>query len=633
MNSKDQNSIRNSEIRKAVFDDLGNTYTDPDYYQTAFKKLIKYLSQCFQVKITNVKEATTEIGNMILKMHSINDKLKESKKQIKLLSSEIENYKANEKNRPIKEEIQTPNSDLQQNNFSDLQNQIEKLKADLNQRDTYIKSLNSKLVNSESKIQNLSSQILKLQAQKPSNGTDAKSITDAFEDLLMNQESMINDLNNQKTKLLSTITQYDTLFQNLSRMKMSQKSDDVLKLQYQSLLAKTKDQESEIRKLLPSDVLLKVNNSPNFAVEAIKLLISQLTAKSKQKDNNTVPKRQYIDLLTHFENVIGLIRNIADKNYLSNGDEVTAVLKIQCKSISNFIRTKMVEIGIQNLPAEYNIFDAHAFTSPEDQLKVFLQFVTEDDLQTSPLRDLFALFRGICNLNSMLIAYNDRIERNTVDVAVLDQKNKLIEKLHDDYDLLNYQKENFEIKSNQLEIRNKELIKKNTELESKLGNIKISKNEDLQNLQCEISKLKEENRNLKGDMHKMASDQTKKQQIYNLENEKSQIHKKCTALESDNAVLKSHIAELQTLILQQQKDFEIAMRHKDSKYNRLASSTSTTQDTVDAINQRSQKLIKENEFLVEQVLRLQDQISRQNDTIRRLQGDSQQQQKYVNSRK
>ncbi|EAY20956.1 hypothetical protein TVAG_172130 [Trichomonas vaginalis G3] len=328
----------------------------------------------------------------------------------------------------------------------------------------------------------------------------------------------------------------------------------------------------------------------------------------------SVPREKYIDLLSHLDDAISFIRGFCFTGGETIGSDVRSLILSHCIKLSNFLEENMLEIGIENIPREYSIFDARALDTPEKQMNEFLKFASNEDLDMHPIKELFTIFCGIVNVNNMLLNYNKKLEsqienfkKNTVPISRL-------KTLNDEYFEVVQQNASNQVKIEKLEAAIKEITgkpeifyesiiddaKTKTELNETAFNALKKQNEDLiktleeykQTTTQSIESLTDTLNTCKASLDEEV--QQHSQDVDKLTKEKESLQDKIKFLGSELQVAKTALLDLSK-----------KLKEKFAKYKEAIKAQKDTCSMLDAIQNRTNTLIKENECLADKCLNYQ----------------------------
>ena len=377
-------------------------------------------------RISSELENQIEYNNILQeKVNKIPDYealLQQSKDEIRKLKERNERKKACDQNN--EDEIKfykKQNKDLQ-NKCNEQETKITELQTSLNELTCDLSQVKSELSLKESEIsQLLCKDISPIQDQnqlKDEGYTNEKVFTQTLEIF----DNFSNDLKNQISELTK---QRDNLFEILKKY---EKVESILDGDLERTLAENSVLENkleEVQNQLEDEIQssqAKMNDlmgslSSNFEYnfdpgktpyENICNLIEDKMHIVQDSESEASNNEREKLILGQLENAIRFIRSLiglstSNNKNLFDPEERTLILT-QCVRISRFIEQ---EIGNVNVPAVSSLFDP---LSVESNAKLFFEFLdNEEDIDESPIHELYVMFLACIEVNFMLFNRNKEL--------------------------------------------------------------------------------------------------------------------------------------------------------------------------------------------------------------------------------
>ena len=390
----------------------------------------------------------TDRGNQLFEqLEDAKDKLQIKEQTIADLKQKVRELKQNIVN--LKDEVKVKNTEI----------------AEL---DTTVQELQFKCTTLENEKQQLASNISKANQDGNQNSSQTAQNSErhykdkielyetriaSIEELYERQSQEIVELVEQRKQLLASLNQVDEILNsNDNRIQSLERENSELSSQYQQLKDETqKKNEQEEREFdqavedcfafLPNDDIKERFSEMTESDSKGELLVNIVHALSDfigELENNSEAvkesefaeaiRKRYIVLLSHLRNAHKFLRSIANSQTISstvNGDEISRDEFLQaCARIGKFIEEQKIEFPIDEFKP--SIFEPKDMNDPQKVAEVFLDLVNADDLEISPINDIFTLFMCVTQVNQILM---NNIEANKAAI----QQAARISQLDDDH--------------------------------------------------------------------------------------------------------------------------------------------------------------------------------------------------------
>ena len=221
-------------------------------------------------------------------------------------------------------------------------------------------------------------------------------------------EGVIKELREEREELISQT-------EELERQYEDQREHNAERLQ--TLLERVVD-------LLPPEITPIEGSIDDQIVKMVRDLVQMLEQSDSESKCSQKGKREEA-LLAQLDKAACFVRAFAtsklefERSTFSEYERSRIVTEIA--RIQNFIGNEALE-----LPLSASLFKND---SPEEQLKVLNDFISHDDLVTTPVREIFALFALVVDVNALLFKKNRELtERTGSKIARLEKQNEELQK-------------------------------------------------------------------------------------------------------------------------------------------------------------------------------------------------------------
>ena len=636
--------------------------SDPESVsQNQLKKIYKLMSQSFSREVSSVSDVQSVIKAFVNKYIKTRDQLKEQKELNEQLNDQLQqSIDQTQIDEADKEQLATNQEELTKKlrqykkQVLSLRQQVSDQEAATVEAQTQIREVQLKLEESEREKQKLTEELTKLQVQlsketpqKPVK-TESERVEETaklFEDMLAAQGEEINDLVQQRETLIQNLRSLDAAVREAEAQIQKEQNEKQEIIKSQSDISKRNEELSdalpilaqEVEQLIPHDLRSTLpQNGPdpaNFIKAVVEELVALRAAPHEEEEEDkeeVVAKAKYVELITRLEDCLRYIQNIAkagdkatDACPLGVDSEVRNTLLTQCARIGHFVDENLLEVGIENLPQHVSIFEADSFETAESQLKEFLNFVTEEQLKESPLRELFALFTAVCEVNKMVMNYADKIKaQQQQPQQQVNVSSEMIRNLQrDNFDLAQWKAVNQErieaataalqkltcddgetaldVMAQQLADKYEEAQKENETLKENITKIEAEKKELEETTQASLMEAEE-----KVQTREISFQEEEKQH----QDMSQQFEAKVSKLSSANESLKQRLQ-------QTTENYEATIREKSAKLKKAVQAQSETKKMLDAIQERTDAVIQENQELHQINAEMEETITTQKEQL------------------
>ncbi|KAK8894724.1 hypothetical protein M9Y10_023161 [Tritrichomonas musculus] len=429
----------NEELNKA------NLALLNDRVQNAEKTSTDLQKQLEQLQFEN--NQLSERGNQIAdQLNEAKENLKEREAYANELKSKLKDLKS--QNRELNDELKSKETEI-----ADLDTTVHELNLRINELENdKQKEANRKKATSNSNEKDSRESIRQL---KDRNELLEKRIA-SFEELYEEQSNEIVDLFSQRNKLIASLKQVDELLtsnesqiQNLSKSNASlneenkriktdligekERSEEEFRQTFEDSLENLPHEVRERLKDLEDDFLHDPQKQLSHSevlqryVICLTNLMSEIEKNSQvAKDNSRAEalRVRYIVLLEHLEKAHKLLRQIANSSSSFSGgsDEITRQeFLTACTRLGTFIEEQRIEFPIEEFKP--SIFEPRDINDPQRVADVFLDFVKKEQLETSPIAELFTLFMCVTQINLILMNNIDANKQAVMNAARVSQQN------------------------------------------------------------------------------------------------------------------------------------------------------------------------------------------------------------------
>ena len=282
-----------------------------------------------------------------------------------------------------------------------------------------------------------------VEAKKDSSSDDGcmyvfEQAVETFEQCSNTNSEMLKLLTSQKDMLLGVVNK---LLKGLeaaeSALQVATAEKEELVAQIEELETEMETQQEryqtqmdhlveEVARLLPKDFAFpEVERPESQIVEVVKALLKPKTNPEKKSSGNS---QRELMLLSQLDKAITFIRAFATSNLRLDrstfSEEEMARIVNEVARIQSMIAKDLVDV-----PASASLFTDEA---PEEQMKLLAAFAKDEDIFTTPVKELYALFALAVEVNSLLFKKNKELAQKCGDFrSKLDQS---IEEMEDSRD-------------------------------------------------------------------------------------------------------------------------------------------------------------------------------------------------------
>ena len=607
------------------------------------QKVYQILSQSFSRDVASVSDVQAVIKAFINKYLKTKNQLKEQNEMNEQLTSQLQQSmdqtqidEADKEQLAANEEELTKKLKQYKKRVIALQQQISGQEAQTVEAQTRIRELELRLEDEEREkaklIEELSQAQQQLNKEEPAK-PDVDPVEETaklFEDIVSGQAQEIEDLVHQRDILIENVRSLDGAVreaENFIQSVISEKSEN------EKIISELKEKNSELNNVLPQlaqEIEQKIphdlrSSLPQIGPDAEKYIFATIDAlvssrsvankedESEKTQEDVVPKEKYVALLAKLEDAIRYIQNIAkpgDKAQescpLGIDADVRNNILTQCARIGHFVDENMVAVGVENLPLHLSLFEPGSLSSAEEQLKEFLEFTTQEQLSESPIRELFALFSAVCEVNKMMMNYSEKLKNQT------QQQERTSTPANSDV-VRNLQRDNFDLA--QWKAVNQERINAATEILQRitqddgqtamdvmvqdLGKRYEETVAELDDLKQKHETLIQEKKELEESVQTTIQEAEEKVQTREISfQEEQKTHEDISReLETKVSVLETSNDKLKQKLQATSESYEAALREKSTKLRKALQAQTETKKMLDAIQERTDAIVQENEQL------------------------------------
>lgn len=304
-----------------------------------------------------------------------------------------------------------------------LQAELEQKDADLSNAEIQINDLKLANENAKRKMARLSNEILTLKQQLSAKELSCDVSNDRiehavslFEDMVRQQSQEIVELSSQRESLILSVKMLDKICQEYqeeisNRDEEGKRQSEILERATQRCEAS----EQEMSNLAQS--LWNVSKIETSESESSYSYVVRAIEELKQRDvavqNDTGDDRK-MAILSQLEGALEFFLNVTKSrsnhcDRLSQDEKVRHDVIEQCSKMQRFIDESLTAMGKDDLPNKISLFDPSAIKNSDEKLTKFFGFVTDEELERPAMRELFTLFVGVLQVNSVVIDYAEQI--------------------------------------------------------------------------------------------------------------------------------------------------------------------------------------------------------------------------------
>ncbi|EAX98712.1 hypothetical protein TVAG_480880 [Trichomonas vaginalis G3] len=400
------------------------------------ENLYDLLSKRFSAQISTIQDADKIIQSFVNEFYNIKKQLDVTLKDCQEMQGRLANHDISQENeiallkrklkrvKAYKEEIEKKNSELD---------------AENKQLKEQIKTTQEKSDSDQLKIARIESQLecMKNMLEATSNGPQSSQFSDNFqllEELIANQSVEITSLLQQRDRLVNSVNNFNKLVAEYETQISTIKQANISLEQYKKSASEQISTTSqvlptlahEIDQMLPDEVrdsLVCDNNTTphDFITSAFEALVNSKKEEKEVKVVKQIPRvtdEKYLTILSRLEDAMCFIagNDSTSKDPLTLDDSQKTKIFSFVQRISKFIDEQMFSMNGQELSKSESIFEPKTFAEAESRFKEFLSTASKEELEDAPLRELFVLFNGVCEVNNYLVAKNQEM-KDTVQSA------------------------------------------------------------------------------------------------------------------------------------------------------------------------------------------------------------------------
>lgn len=223
-------------------------------------------------------------------------------------------------------------------------------------------------------------------------------------------ESVIKELSEEREELISQVEATEKEFEE-------QRQRNADRLQTLS---------ERVCELLPPEITPMVGQIDEQIVKAVRDLVDKIESdtgsKSSQRDKREMALLAQLDKAVCFARAFATSKLELDRSTFSEFERSRMITEIA--RIQNFIGSEALE-----LPHSASLFRDD---TPEEQLKILNDFISRDAVFTTPIREIYALFALVVDVNAILFKKNKELsERYGSKLAHLEEVNGELQKTVD----------------------------------------------------------------------------------------------------------------------------------------------------------------------------------------------------------
>lgn len=637
--------------------------------------VFKFISDTFKRDISSVSDIVSTIKHFIKKYNKLSKSNDELKKGYDLLQQELID------NKNQTSEIEAFSQDIQHNEEK-TRKKLKKYKQELTNLKEKNRELELTLEESRTQIRELKLSKEELESVKAKLEHDLSRTRNNLTYL----ESPITDDKRGRSQYIEDVSSaYNELVESYKQM------NDILMSQRDSLVEKcmllgdcldksqkilgdscmrleemknaklaADDRVQEISNILP-DIAQKVEESIPYEYRAklpqlsedyvgyilgvfdrlINMMLNPIDYnRGKSLADEDTEKKRYITLLGYLEDCLKYIQN-TNKSLSFDHEEAVQPLGVdsqvcttllnQCARMGQFIDSNLMELGIENLSKSVSLFEFDSFTKAECLLNEFLKFVTEEQISESPIRELFAVFTAVCEVNNMLLDYSEKLKKENVEYDRVAANSKVIRDLQrDNFDLANWKAVNqerisivqqvlenlsddkeasFDVMAIELGKRYEAVLKANNQL-----------NEKIQALENELGNEKGERSKIEAELSSKITETKDKVKTEEdtLNDSKERYESQIEKLTKENELLKKESDEKVLMLERQLYEKSHKLSNATRRLSNLETKFGVDEDTLHNITEERDNLLQQLHQMQQLLCQKQSELDQSKDKERKL---------------
>ena len=319
-----------------------------------------------------------------------------------------------------------------------LRRQINALKLEMDRKDAElakaeieISALKLANQNSERKIARLTNEIKSLKQQIATESTPTNSspnLDDAmnlFDEVIAHQANEISQLAKQRDVLITSVNSLDNLCRSyedtISEMQREAQNTSDIVDRVKTRLEETEGEIATLAKEVSEITEIEINTreqSYSYVLRAVRELMNrevQLVTPTVDHSNDDGK----LTILGQLEDAVKFMQEMAtageeqsrgEDSFLAANESVRSVLLTQCARIERFIDDNLSAIGESILPEKPSLFRPSSVNGLGIQLSEYFCYVTQEELRAPAMRELFAMFVGVVQVNHAMSDYFDRLK-------------------------------------------------------------------------------------------------------------------------------------------------------------------------------------------------------------------------------
>ena len=355
----------------------------------------------------------------------LNDEISTPEEVIESITSLLEDFSSNKKQMKKAQSslsAKTENEKKLKAKISQLQIEIAEKEATIADTESSLRELQLKNELIERQRDKLEAEIRALKRELRGNtesetipGTDsAEQVVSLFEELIESQSKEIAQFSQQRELLIQRIHEFDAVVDLMDKELLHERDNCRLQVEQANAKVLTSNKEleqfcSEVNDMVPVECNSHERDSLKYLRDVIENLIDtrqpSVTASAEQEEVT----EKYEVLVSQLESAMRLLQGLTNHGARSPCfaplvlDEPTRTyLLTETARIGRFIDDNYIALNLQE---SAGVFDPRTFIDVQKELGGLLRYTRDEQLKSSPFRELYALFVGLVEVNHLMFTY------------------------------------------------------------------------------------------------------------------------------------------------------------------------------------------------------------------------------------
>ena len=518
-------SFVNRNFSKSGNQDLLNDSKQIDAIQTMESEVKRLAKENRALKRQIKQQVENDESDFSIRLADLDCKLQNVSIERDELTSDISKLKLENEN--LKRQISSASKNQNEEKILEVEEALKLIEDLVESQSNNIQEFSSQRNNLFTLVQKLSDANIELENRLEKSNMQTTDYVRNYQDL----EKRMAEMNEQAEKDL------DEILNNIINVSPDEMKDELIKLNENHNITDTKTQIIELFRT----IFMKKNSNSN-AHKKLKALndkdkdLQDIAEEEEEYESKYLSRREKA-LLGHLENAIRFIRLSANSTQSNLNEEERTYVMAQTSRIASFIEE---QVGVDGIPDIASLFE---MDGPEEQLQTFFDFVDKKDIEDTPVKELYILFKAVIEINSLMYSHFERVSGDA--------------KYAKD-ELYAQKEENHKLRSQYQDLSEK-VEEMREDLVEFFGDENISPFETVHELIKLILKIEGENQQQKkaiNDLSKSAAGEKNKSIKFKSENKNSQgekLENQYNKLKEENKALLQKVSSLDQISLENQK--------------------------------------------------------------------------------